>query len=211
MTAVDEALQYHGYVVLPGHNSVFETRTGRTGHRWDGSMLDCIYKDAGINTVSFTEADNALTVLAQNGNVRKRNRPRLGDAAFLADGYLGIVEGIKDKHHALVRGGWRPAGQGKRAVTLRRVHNQIDILAYADPVLPVRNRVALPAVEITEHGRIADLLSLHPGVGVYVSPDDFARGYARWQRYCGYGPDKATGVPDAKSLERLCREERGRP
>ena len=211
MTAVEQALKYTGYTVLPGHNSVFEKRTGRTGHRWDGSFLDVIYADAGINTVSFTDAANAFTVLNQNGNVRKHNRPRIGDAAFFADGYVGIVQDIIDKHHTNIRGGWRPGAQGKRAVTLRRAHNTIDIWAYADPMLPVRQRVAVPAVELHERKKIADLLSLHPAVGVFVSPEDFARGYARWQRYCGYGPDKANGEPDAKSLERLCREERGRP
>lgn len=211
MTPAEESARYIGYSVLPGQNSDFEIRTGRKGHRWDGSFLDVIYHDTGINTVSFTNAETALTVLTQNGNVRKHNRPRIGDAAFLADGYLGIVVGILDKHHTSIRSGWRLTPDGKRAVTLRRAHNTIDVLAYADPVLPVRQRVAVPLLAPEDRREIADLLSTHPAVGTFVSPEDFDRAYARWQRYCGYGPERTTGVVDSKSLERLCREERGRP
>lgn len=211
MTAVEQALKYTGYTVLPGHDSVFEKRTGRGGHRWDGSMLDVIFRDAGVNTVSFTDAANALTVLTQNGKVRRKNRPRIGDVAFLADGYVGIVQDTLDSFHSRVRIGWHAAPQGKRTVALLRVHNTIDVLAFADPALPVRQRDAVPAVAVTERKKIADLLSLHPAVGTFVAPENFAHAYARWQRYCGYGPDKANGEPDVRSLERLCREERGKP
>ena len=211
MAVVEQAERYNGYIVLPGQDSVFEMRTGRRGYRWDGSLLDVVYHDAGINTVSFTNAETALAVLRQNGNVRKHNRPRIGDAAFLADGYLGIVVGILDKHHCSVRGGWRLTPDGKRAVTLRRTHNTIDVVAFADPVLPVRQRVAIPLLAPEDRNEIANLLANHPAVGTFVSPEDFSRAYARWQRYCGYGPDRATGVVDSKSLDRLCREERGRP
>lgn len=171
-------------------------------------MADVLYHDAGINTVSFTDAPNALSVLMQNGNVRKGNRPRPGDIAFTADGYVAIVQDIVDKHHTNIRGGWRPANQGKRAVTLRRAHNTIDILAYADPVLPVKEAYAKRVLEPSDRKQIAELLAVHPAVDTYVASHDFNRAYARWQRYCGYGPDKADGRPDQRSLDRLGRETR---
>lgn len=213
MTAVEQALKYkRSYVVLPGHNSEFERRTGRTGHRWDGSFIDTVLWDSGISTVSFTDATTALAVLTQQGKIRKRHRAKPGDVAFLAyGGYVGLVLDTQSKTHVTAAVGWWPGQQGKRHLVRLSLNRAIDVLAFADPVLPVRQRVAVPAVEVTDRKQIADLLSLHPAVDEFVAPVDFHSAYARWQRYCGYAPDKANGVPDARSLERLCREERGKP
>lgn len=209
MTVLQEAAKYRGYVCLPGHDNPFGIRAGRRAHRWDGLMLDAIYHDAGINTTSFADTSTALAVLQDQGKIRKRNRAKPGDVVFMAqDNYVGIVIDAQSKTHVTAQVGWRPAAEGKRAVTLVSLNRDFDVVAFADPVLGVKQAYAARYLQPTDRKQIAELLSTHPAVDTFVSPDDFARAYARWQRYCGYGPDRANGVPDVNSLERLGRETR---
>jgi hypothetical protein len=209
MTAVDQAVRYQNYVCLPGHDNPFGIRAGRRAHRWDGLMLDTIYHDAGINTVSFADSSTALAVLTQQGKVRKRHRAKPGDAVFLArENYVGIVIEAQSKTHLGVLVGWWQGDQGKRFVRHMALNREFDVLAVADPDLRVKTSPALRVLEPGDRKQIADVLSNHPAVDTFVAPVDFKRAYAQWQRYCGYGPDKATGEPDARSLERLGREHR---
>lgn len=209
MTVYAEAAKYFDYKVLAGHDNMFGIRAGRRTHRWDGLMIDTILHDAGINTVSFADASNALTVLTQQGKIRKPKNVRIGDVAFLAeDGYVGVVVDLPEKTHATVLVGWRPGVQGRRQAGRYALHRTIDVLAFADPSLPVKEAYAKRVLEPSDRKQIAELLAVHPAVDTYVASHDFNRAYARWQRYCGYGPDKADGRPDQRSLDRLGRETR---
>ncbi len=199
------ALHYRGVNIPAGGTSVFEQKTRRGGHRWDGLMLDVIYREAGIQTVSFASYSNALTVLTQAGRVRKPRRlAKPGDVVFLAaDEYVGIVLAVPDKHTLRIMVGWWP-NKTSRTVRVFEVHRTLDVLAVADPRLPISTTDT--RVPTNTGAEIAAALQSHPGVGTFVPPRLIASAYARWQRYCGYGPDKVTGRPDTFSLDRLSKE-----
>jgi hypothetical protein len=131
---------------------------------------------------------------------------------YKTDGLVGTIE-------AQVNSGLPKSDPNLRGV-FRRIRSGHEIIAFARPDF---KKKAQPAVNKSETG--LTLISIRPGrrnksIGLVqvalmkvtgslgkITVDMFdgqtQHAYARWQRQIGYASDRATGIPDAISLQLL--------
>ena len=191
---------------------VLEPGVHTVGRGTDGRLVPAARHDAMLQ-VSVDRRGAWLQVRDGVRGVHVNGRPvrrvallRAGDVVFLAENnYVGIILEVRSKTEIQALVGWLPGTQGKRHSRVLRLDLPIHVLAVADPHIPIKQRVARPALTANDRKEIANLLSQHPAVGTFVPPQHFESAYARWQRYLGY-EEKATGQVDEKSLTRLTKE-----
>jgi cell wall-associated NlpC family hydrolase len=200
---------------------------------WAGAFIDTIFHDAGMRIPSCVYSSSGLAEFIKQGRVKDKPQPGdivffafpTGDSfgvshvGLVADTSRYKTDGLVGTIEAQVNSGLPKSDPHLRGV-FRRIRSQHEIIAFARPDF---KKKAQPAVNKSETG--LTLISIRPGrrnksIGLVqvalmkvtgslgkITVDMFdgqtQHAYARWQRQIGYANDRATGIPDAISLQLL--------
>lgn len=200
---------------------------------WAGAFIDTIFHDSGMRIPSCVYSSSGLAEFIKQGRVKNKPQPGdivffafpTGDnfgvshVGLVADTSRYKTDGLVGTIEAQINSGLPKSDPHVRGV-FRRIRSQHEIIAFARPDF---KKKAQPAVNKSETG--LTLISIRPGrrnksIGLVqlalmkvtgslgkITVDMFdgqtQHAYARWQRQIGYASDRATGVPDAISLQLL--------
>lgn len=106
---IEKAQEYVGYKARPGGSTEFGQRAGHSGHGlpWDGSFIDCVAFDSGIQIPSCVYTPSALAAFISEK--RWRADPRPGDIAFFVFSMTGAF-GAPHVGIVVDSTNWRKAG-----------------------------------------------------------------------------------------------------
>lgn len=224
---LESAQAWLGYTQQAGGRSVFGERTGHDGRPWNGSFIDVVFFDAGLEIPSCVQTGSGLAEFIRDGRVVKEPRP--GDIAFMVTGtddvfgmpHVGLVAdtsrletaGLVGTIEGGVNSGLPKSDPSVRGV-FRRVRSVHEVLAFCRPGTGYKKQTGglginpdsvRPARRNKNIGRVQLALKLVCGLHGEIT-DAFdtptQQAYAHWQRILGYA-DRATGVPDNASLKKL--------
>ena len=87
---LESAQAWLGYTQQSGGKSVFGERTGHDGRPWNGSFIDVVFFDAGLEIPSCVQTGQGLAEFIRDGRVV--NKPQPGDIVFFATGTDGLFD-----------------------------------------------------------------------------------------------------------------------
>lgn len=224
---LETAQAWLGYTQQAGGRSVFGERTGHDGRPWNGSFIDVVFFDSGLEIPSCVQTGQGLAEFIRTGRVV--NEPRPGDIVFLTTGtddifgmpHVGLVadtsrfktDNVLGTIEACVNTGLPKSDPGVRGV-FRRMRNGHEVLVFCRPGASHKKQTGGLEIDLEnirpgrrnkQIGRVQLALRNVTGL-VGELPDAFdgstQQAYAHWQRILGYA-DRANGIPDQASLRKL--------
>lgn len=230
---LEQAQAWLGFTANPNGRTPFGERSGYDGTVWAGSFIDTIFRDAGLTIPSCVYPPSGLAEFNKQGRLNQRPRPGdiaffvfptgetfgvphvglvVDTSRWNSDGLVGTIEGN-------INSGLPKADVHVMGV-YRRVRSKHEIIGFGNPThrpgdkkSPTGQRAGLQLSSIRPGRRNKSiglvqlaLANVTGGLGRFI-PDLFdgstQHAYARWQRQIGYANDRATGIPDAASLQLL--------
>ena len=231
-TVIKTAEAWLGYVTGLNGRTPFGERSSYDLN-WAGSFIDAVFHDAGMRIPSCVYSSSGLAEFIKQGRVKDKPQPGdivffafpTGDnfgvshVGLVADTSRWKTDGLVGTIEAQVNSGLPKSDPNLRGV-FRRIRSGHEIIAFARPDF---KKKAQPATNKSETG--LTLINIRPGrrnksIGLVqvalmkvtgslgkITVDMFdgqtQHAYARWQRQIGYANDRATGIPDAISLQLL--------
>ena len=230
---LQQAEAWLGFTANPNGRTPFGEKSGYDGTIWAGSFIDFIFHEAGLTIPSCVYPASGMAEFIKLGQFKKRPRPgdiaffvfptgetfgvsHIGLVAdtsrWSSDGLVGTIEGN-------VNSGLPKADVHQMGV-YRRVRSRHEIIGFGKPsyrpaskksTTGQRAGLQLSSIRPGKRNRSIGLVQLAlskvtSGLGRFI-PDMYdgstQHAYARWQRQIGYANDRATGIPDERSLRLL--------
>ena len=230
---IHHAEAWLGFTANPNGRTPFGEKAGYDGNIWAGAFIDFIFHEAGLTIPSCVYPPSGLAEFIKQARLTQRPRPgdiaffvfptgetfgvsHIGLVADISrwktDGLVGTIEG--QVNSGLPKSDMRVMG------VYRRARSKHEIIGFGKPSyrpaskkLPTGQRAGLQLSSIRPGKRNKSiglvqlaLSKVTSGLGRFI-PDLFdgstQQAYARWQRQIGYASDKATGIPDERSLRLL--------
>lgn len=230
---INQAEAWLGFTANPNGRTPFGEKSGYDGTIWAGSFIDFIFHEAGMTIPSCVYPASGMAEFIKLGRFKKRPRPgdiaffvfptgetfgvsHIGLVAdtsrWNSDGLVGTIEGN-------INSGLPKADVHVMGV-YRRVRSKHEIIGFGNPTYrPVAKKLTtgqraglqLSSIRPGRRNKSIGLVQLalakvNGGLGRFI-PDLFdgstQQAYARWQRQIGYANDRATGIPDERSLRLL--------
>ena len=230
---INQAEAWLGFTANSNGRTPFGEKSGYDGTTWAGSFIDFVFHEAGLTIPSCVYPPSGLAEFIKQARLTQRPRPgdiaffvfptgetfgvsHIGLVADISrwktDGLVGTIEG--QVNSGLPKSDMRVMG------VYRRARSKHEIIGFGKPSyrpaskkLPTGQRAGLQLSSIRPGKRNKSiglvqlaLSKVTSGLGRFI-PDLFdgstQQAYARWQRQIGYASDKATGIPDERSLRLL--------
>lgn len=230
---INQAEAWLGFTANSNGRTPFGESSGYDGTTWAGSFIDFVFHEAGLTIPSCVYPPAGMAEFNKQGRLKQRPRPgdiaffvfptgetfgvsHIGLVADVSrwnsDGLVGTIEGN-------INSGLPKADTHVMGV-YRRIRSKHEIIGFGNPThrpgskkLPTGQRAGLQlsSIRLGKRNKSIGLVQLAlskvtGGLGRFI-PDLFdgstQQAYARWQRQIGYANDRATGIPDERSLRLL--------
>lgn len=230
---INQAEAWLGFTANSNGRTPFGEKSGYDGTTWAGSFIDFVFHEAGLTIPSCVYPPAGMAEFNKQGRLKQRPRPGdiaffvfpTGDvfgvshiglvadvSRWNSDGLVGTIEGN-------INSGLPKADTHVMGV-YRRVRSKHEIIGFGNPThrpgskkSPTGQRAGLQLSSIRPGRRNKSiglvqlaLSKVTGGLGRFTTDlydGSTQHAYARWQRQIGYANDRATGIPDERSLRLL--------